>query len=58
MILVNWQVRDALNITKEHKRALVQAEKLEQEFVALVTGKKHTDTKSTVSCRCGWGNHP
>ena len=44
------QVGNALAAVAEHRRALEQAEKLEQEFVALMTG--HTPKKtlsSTVS---------
>ena len=34
------QVRDALTTAGEHKKALNQAEKIEQEFITLMTGQK------------------
>ncbi len=38
------QIADALNKVGEHKKAVEQAEKIEQEFVSLMTGQSNDRT--------------
>ena len=38
------QIADALSKVGEHKKAVEQAEKIEQEFVSLMTGQSHDHT--------------
>ena len=42
-LLCTLQIADALAAVREHKKALTQAEKLEQEFIALMTGQTFSD---------------
>lgn len=51
-IVHHIQVGDALSAVAEHKRALKQAEKLEQEFVALMTGQTQKKASSSTTVRC------
>ena len=46
-LLCTLQIADALAAVREHKKALTQAEKLEQEFIALMTGQTFSDKTST-----------
>ena len=39
-LLLYLKVAEALSKVKEHKKAVEQAEKIEQEFVSLMTGQK------------------
>ena len=39
---MHLQVAEALSKVREHKKAVEQAEKIEQEFVSLMTGQKRS----------------
>ena len=39
------QVAEALSKVREHKKAVEQAEKIEQEFVSLMTGQNRSRTE-------------
>ena len=41
------KVAEALSKVKEHKKAVEQAEKIEQEFVSLMTGQKQSRKEKT-----------
>lgn len=59
--LLLTQVGDALAAVAEHRRALEQAEKLEQEFIALMTGhsprKTPSSTVSSMQCNTDYNMH-
>ena len=46
--LILWQVADALKKVSEHKKALEEAEKIEQEFMTLVTGQRRNNQESKI----------
>lgn len=41
------KVAEALSKVKEHKKAVEQAEKIEQEFISLMTGQRRTRKETT-----------
>ena len=47
IIYVQLQVADALSTTSEHKKFLEQAEKIEKEFVSLMTGQKQSASEKS-----------